>query len=79
MSSMSYLPIVNDGEVEMYKRLEKKVLADKARQDEEEKERERRIDLGLPEFAEKPQRKWNCFRTQKKSSSSSSSNGRCQG
>ncbi len=39
-------PISNAGEMDMYKALEKKVLADEA--ERKDRERERRISLGLP-------------------------------
>lgn len=66
MSSMDYFPIIDEAEVQMYKQLRHKILAEQARQQSGQLEEKISIKFALSELqsdesVEKPRRKWHSF------------------
>jgi hypothetical protein len=61
---MDYFPTMNDAEVQMYKQLRRKILADQAEQQSEQREKKINLTVALSELeddapVEKPCRKWH--------------------
>ena len=64
MSSMDYFPLLDTAEVEMYKQLKRKILADQAKQQAARKEEKMDLKVALVELdddasVEEPRRKWH--------------------